>query len=63
VNAIDLAGADAAAATDLEIAAADNVKRVLRPSEDGTGSWAEVPDTRRLRAYLETKTVWHPVGT
>ncbi|HUW17010.1 MAG TPA: aldehyde dehydrogenase family protein [Actinomycetes bacterium] len=63
VNAIDLAGADAAAATDLEIAAADNVKRVLRPSEDGTGSWAQVPDTRRLRAYLETKTVWHPAGT
>lgn len=63
VNAIDLAGADAASATDLEVAAADNVKRVLRPPPDGSISWTEVPDTARLRTYLETKTVWHPAGT
>lgn len=31
VNAIDLTGADAALAKELEIAAADNLKRVLRP--------------------------------
>jgi acyl-CoA reductase-like NAD-dependent aldehyde dehydrogenase len=63
VNAIDLAGVALDAATDLEIAAADNVKRVVRPTPDGAGSWGEVPDTGRLRAFLEIKTVWHPAGT
>jgi acyl-CoA reductase-like NAD-dependent aldehyde dehydrogenase len=60
VNAIDLTGAGAALAKDLEVAAADNLKRVLRP-EDGT-DWTAEPGTRRLMAFLETKTVWHPVG-
>jgi acyl-CoA reductase-like NAD-dependent aldehyde dehydrogenase len=70
VNAIDLAGAAGAEGVawgDLEAAAADNVKRVLRPA--GTGpeavepDWAAVPDPGRMRAFLETKTVWHPKGT
>ena len=63
VNAIDLAGAaDAERPRDLEVAAADNLKRVLRPP-DARADW-----TRRPRAssgccaYLETKTVWHPIG-
>lgn len=60
VNAIDLAGADAALAKELETAAADNLKRVLRPSA-GT-DWAADPGTERLLAFLETKTVWHPMG-
>ena len=60
VNAIDLAGVDGDLATELEVAAADNVKRVLRP--DDTAKWTETPDTKRLRHYLETKTVWHPAG-
>jgi acyl-CoA reductase-like NAD-dependent aldehyde dehydrogenase len=63
VNAIDLAGVEPAAATDLEIAAADNVKRVVRPAPDHDDGWTAVPDTGRLRAFLETKTVWHPAGT
>jgi hypothetical protein len=25
--------------------------------------WAAAPGVRRLLAFLETKTVWHPVGT
>jgi hypothetical protein len=25
--------------------------------------WAAAPGTRRLLAFLETKTVWHPVGS
>ncbi|WP_406392607.1 aldehyde dehydrogenase family protein [Streptomyces sp. NBC_00887] len=64
VNAIDLTGAVAGSelAKDLEIAAADNVKRVLRPQAvDGT-DWTADPGTRRLTAFLETKTVWHPTG-
>ncbi|MFD9599207.1 aldehyde dehydrogenase family protein [Streptomyces sp. NBC_01224] len=65
VNAIDLTGADAALAQELEIAAADNLKRVLRPQpvdEDGTFDWSADPGTHRLTAFLETKTVWHPTG-
>ncbi len=64
VNAIDLTGADAALAKELEIAAADNLKRVLRPRDvdaDG-GDWLASPGTHRLTAFLETKTVWHPTG-
>ncbi|MBU3868111.1 aldehyde dehydrogenase family protein [Streptomyces sp. 4503] len=59
VNAIDLAGADEALAKELEIAAADNLKRVLRPQ---AVDWVADPGTTRLLAFLETKTVWHPMG-
>ncbi|MDH6225360.1 aldehyde dehydrogenase family protein [Streptomyces sp. MJP52] len=61
VNAVDLTGADPALATELEIAAADNLKRVLRPraGED----FAATPGTERLTAFLETKTVWHTTGS
>ncbi|MGY5124874.1 aldehyde dehydrogenase family protein [Streptomyces nigrescens] len=59
VNALDLAGADDALAKDLETAAADNLKRVLRPS---TVNWTADPGTGRLLTFLETKTVWHPMG-
>jgi acyl-CoA reductase-like NAD-dependent aldehyde dehydrogenase len=63
VNAIDLTGASAEIATDLERAAADNVKRVLRGSAIGAEpDWRADPGTRRLTAFLETKTVWHPLG-
>ncbi|KUH39220.1 MULTISPECIES: aldehyde dehydrogenase family protein [Streptomyces] len=64
VNAIDLTGADAELARDLEVAAADNLKRVLRPQAvDGGADWTADPGTRRLTAFLETKTVWHPTGS
>ena len=61
VNAVDLAGvADAGLATDLEVAAAENLKRVVRP-RPGT-DWAADPGVERLVAFLEAKTVWHPKG-
>ncbi|WP_392963586.1 aldehyde dehydrogenase family protein [Streptomyces sp. LN245] len=60
VNAIDLAGADEILAKELEIAAADNLKRVLRPQ---AVDYARTPGTGRLTAFLETKTVWHPTGS
>jgi delta 1-pyrroline-5-carboxylate dehydrogenase len=70
VNGIDLAGAAGAANVvwgDLERAAADNLKRVLRPAGTGVEAvepdWTPTPDTSRLRAWLETKTVWHPKGS
>lgn len=69
VNAIDLVGAAAAESVvwgDLEKAAADNVKRVLRPAGDGVEAvepdWRPEPGLKRVQAFLETKTVWHPKG-
>ncbi|MCP3755498.1 aldehyde dehydrogenase family protein [Streptomyces sp. TBY4] len=61
VNAIDLAGAGEALAKELEIAAADNLKRVLRPQP--VDDWSADPGTARMTAFLETKTVWHPTGS
>ena len=55
VNAIDLTGADGDR-TELERLAADNVKRVV-VGDVGAGQspWD-------IEAFLELKTVWHPVG-
>ncbi len=59
VNSIDLAGAAEGDLVDLQVAAADNLKRIVRP---GRTDWARVPELTRLRSHLETKTVWHPIG-
>ncbi|GAA5166745.1 aldehyde dehydrogenase family protein [Pseudonocardia eucalypti] len=59
VDALDLTGADPAQRTDLERAAAGTVKRVLPAGPD---DWRAEPDIRRLRAFQEAKTVWHPTG-
>ena len=60
VNALDLAGVDDdALRKSLEVAAADNVKRVRRAD---TSDWSADPGLTRIRAFLETKTVWHPIG-
>jgi acyl-CoA reductase-like NAD-dependent aldehyde dehydrogenase len=53
VNAIDLSGADGDS-VELERLAADNVKRVVRNGE-GQSPW-------QVAAFLELKTVWHPIG-
>jgi acyl-CoA reductase-like NAD-dependent aldehyde dehydrogenase len=55
VNAIDLTGADGLRA-DLERAAADNVKRVVLGASDSQSLY-------EISAFLELKTVWHPIGT
>ncbi|WP_327006338.1 aldehyde dehydrogenase family protein [Dactylosporangium sp. NBC_01737] len=60
VNAIDLTGVtDNTLATELEIAAAENLKRVIRP---GSPDWTADPGVSRMLALLEIKTVWHPKG-
>jgi acyl-CoA reductase-like NAD-dependent aldehyde dehydrogenase len=59
VNALDLAGADPGLARELEAAAAETLKRVLRPAPT---DWFADPGLHRLKAHLETKTVWHPKG-
>jgi acyl-CoA reductase-like NAD-dependent aldehyde dehydrogenase len=58
VDAIDLTGADPGDRAELERLAADNIKRVFVSDED----WAAPPTPRRMLTFLETKTVWHPVG-
>ena len=59
VNALDLTGADADLRPALEAAAADSVKRVFVPRDE---NWARDPGLARLSAFVETKTVWHPIG-
>ncbi|CRK59836.1 Aldehyde dehydrogenase [Alloactinosynnema sp. L-07] len=59
VNALDLTGAPDDLRAELEASASGTVKRVLRAAEQ---DWARQPDISRLRAVLETKTVWHPMG-
>ncbi|QKG18909.1 aldehyde dehydrogenase family protein [Actinomadura verrucosospora] len=59
VNAIDLTGVAHEDLRDLEDKAAGNLKRVHHPT---TSDWAGDPGTARMTAFLETKTVWHPVG-
>ena len=60
VNGVDLTGVqDPGLARSLEESAADNVKRGHRPSDD---NWSGDPGTSRLLKFLETKTVWHPIG-
>jgi acyl-CoA reductase-like NAD-dependent aldehyde dehydrogenase len=58
VNAIDVTGVDPADRAGLERLAAENIKRVFAADED----WAAPPVPRRMLAFLETKTVWHPMG-
>jgi acyl-CoA reductase-like NAD-dependent aldehyde dehydrogenase len=60
VNAIDLAGAEAGGAVDLERAAAQNLKRVRRP--DPGADWYADPGLEPMLAAVEIKTVWHPIG-
>ncbi len=62
VNALDLAGVDdAELASELEVASAENLKRVLRAPAVQV-DWLAEPSLARLEALIETKTVWHPIG-
>ena len=55
VNAVDVTGADGGR-DDLERLAAENVKRVVRADDlDAQSPW-------EASAFLELKTVWHPIG-
>ena len=59
VNALDLVGAGDLDWVQLQIDAAQTLKRVLQP-EDGPG--APAPTLQRIGAFTETKTVWHTKG-
>lgn len=62
LDALDLAGFAGADTTAAEEAAADSMTRVRRPGPPDEDWFAE-PDPRRMLAFTEAKTVWHPVGT
>jgi acyl-CoA reductase-like NAD-dependent aldehyde dehydrogenase len=60
VDGIDLTGiGDPGLATDLERAAAETITIVRRPASP---DWYADPGLAPLRAFVETKSVWHPVG-
>ena len=55
VNAIDVAGCTPDEVTAIEKAAADNVKRVVKLAAGEMSPYL-------ITAFMEMKTVWHPVG-
>jgi acyl-CoA reductase-like NAD-dependent aldehyde dehydrogenase len=56
VNALDLTGVEGdGQVPELERLAAENVKRVVRGPRNGQSP-------REIAAFLELKTVWHPIG-
>jgi acyl-CoA reductase-like NAD-dependent aldehyde dehydrogenase len=67
VDAIDVWGVPADLRTDVELVAADNVKRLARRPAgvtDAKFDWLDDRAAERpewIAAYLEMKTVWHPI--
>lgn len=63
VNAIDITGLPEDQRAEVERLAAENVKRIVRP-DDGQTDWlserAQTPYA--VTAFMEMKTVWHPMG-
>ncbi|MDP3891412.1 aldehyde dehydrogenase family protein [Nocardioides sp.] len=64
VNALDLTGlaGDPGRATELEATAAENLKRVRR-APGSEPDWSLDQGLGRMTDFLETKTVWHPIGS
>ncbi|MBA2254736.1 MAG: aldehyde dehydrogenase family protein [Chloroflexi bacterium] len=67
VNALDTWGVPPEIQTATEEAAMENVKRLARPPRVGTERFDWLDDDRAQRpewiaAFLEMKTVWHPIG-
>jgi acyl-CoA reductase-like NAD-dependent aldehyde dehydrogenase len=58
IDGIDLEGVDEEQAIQLAMLSAGSIKRVLRPRDGGE----DPTSLRRLRAFVETSTVWHTVG-
>jgi acyl-CoA reductase-like NAD-dependent aldehyde dehydrogenase len=68
VDAIDVWGVPDELRTDTELAAADSVKRIARRPKGQTDARFDWLDDRAaerpewIAAFLEMKTVWHPIG-
>jgi acyl-CoA reductase-like NAD-dependent aldehyde dehydrogenase len=69
VDALDVWGVPDALRTDTELTAADDIKRIARRPAglaDAKFDWLDDRAAERpewIAAYLEMKTVWHPIGT
>lgn len=61
VDGIDLTGAPTGRAMEFEREAAGTIKRVVRPPATEP-DWTADPGLSRMTPFLETKTVWHPIG-
>jgi acyl-CoA reductase-like NAD-dependent aldehyde dehydrogenase len=66
VNGLDAFGLDPSQATAIEELATENVKRMARPPSRGldTYDWlsANAQSPHLIGQFVETKTVWHPIG-
>ncbi len=68
VDAIDTWGVPEDLRTDVDVAAAENVKRIARRPKgvaDARFDWTDDAAAERpewIAAFLEMKTVWHPIG-
>ncbi len=67
VNAIDAWGVPQDLRVGLETSAVENMKRIARPPRGGLDAFDWLDDARAQRpeyiaAFLEVKTVWHPIG-
>jgi acyl-CoA reductase-like NAD-dependent aldehyde dehydrogenase len=58
IDGVDLEGVEGDVANELAGVAAGSIKRVLRPR----GRRDDPTSLRRLRAFVETSTVWHTIG-
>ena len=66
VNALDAFGVAPSEAAAVEESGVDNVKRVIRPPRDGLERYDWLSQRAQspylIGEYVETKTVWHPIG-
>ena len=66
VNALDAFGVAPSEAAAVEEIGVDNVKRVIRPPRDGLERYDWLSQRAQspylIGEYVETKTVWHPIG-
>ncbi len=54
VDGMDVSGCDSKLETELRVLGAENLKRIHR--------FGKVPSPQRMLAFMESKTVWHPIG-
>jgi len=66
VNGLDAFGLDPDQAGAIEQLATENVKRVARPPSRGVDAYdwlaASAQSPYLIGQFVETKTVWHPIG-
>jgi acyl-CoA reductase-like NAD-dependent aldehyde dehydrogenase len=67
VNALDAFGVSSSEAAAVEETAVENVKRVVRPPSGGLERYDWLAERAQspylIGEFIETKTVWHPIGS